>query len=256
MRSFNLFADEPGEASLDLGQAVGAAQIGAQLYRLGEGAEGAELTLDPTVESWLLVLTGAPALGEQALRPGDLLRVAGAGAQVDGPGTALVLSADRTPTQPEVDGPAVNLYDVAVGGTPDRPRGYRRRQLRVGPDIGGVRLGATVYELGPGDSICPYHYENVEEEWLVVLRGTPTLRDPEGERRLAAGVAVCFPVGAEGAHKVTNQSHSPVRVLMLSTIPEVDLSICVYPDSGKVSVYPPGKIFRLRDAVDYWDGEA
>jgi uncharacterized cupin superfamily protein len=256
MRSFNLLAEAPGEASLDVGEAVGAAQIGARLYRLDAGAQSAPLTSDPTVESWLLVLGGAPVLGEQTLRPGDLLRVSAAGAQLDGPGTALLLSADRTPGRPEVDAPAVNLYDVAVGGTPDLPRGYRHRMARVGPGIGGVRLGATVYELDPGNSICPYHYENVEEEWLVVLRGTPTLRDPEGERRLAAGVAACFPVGPEGAHKLTNQSHSLARVLMLSTIPEVDLSICVYPDSGKVSVYPPGKIFRLRDAVDYWDGEA
>jgi uncharacterized cupin superfamily protein len=255
MRCFNLLADRP-EASTDVGQAVGATQIGADLYRLEAGGQSAPLTPDPTVESWLLVLTGAPALDRRALRPGDLLRVSAAGVRLEGPGTAVRLSADRTPAQPEVDPPPVNLYEAAVGGTPDRPRGYRRRQLRVGPSIGGVRLGATVYELDPGDSICPYHYEEVEEEWLVVLTGSPTLRDPEGERRLAPGDAVCFPVGAEGAHKVTNQSDSLTRIAMLSTIPEVDLSICVYPDSGKVSVYPPGKIFRLRDAVDYWDGEA
>ena len=28
-----------------------------------------------------------------------------------------------------------------------------------------------------------------------------------------------------------------------------------YPDSGKVSVHPPGKVFRTADSVDYWDGE-
>jgi uncharacterized cupin superfamily protein len=255
MRSFNLLADQP-EVSTDVGQALGATQIGADLYRLEPGAKSAALTPDPAVESWLLVLTGAPALGERMLRPGDLLRVSAAGARLEGPGTAVRLSADRTPGQPDVDAPPVNLYEAAVGGTPELPRGYRRRMARVGPSIGGVRLGASVYELDPGDSVCPYHYEHVEEEWLVVLTGTPTLRDPEGERRLAAGDAVCFPVGAEGAHKVTNRSDGPVRVAMLSTIPEADLSICVYPDSGKISVYPPGKIFRLRDAVDYWDGEA
>ena len=30
---------------------------------------------------------------------------------------------------------------------------------------------------------------------------------------------------------------------------------CVYPDSNKVLILPPGKLFRLADAVDYWDGE-
>jgi hypothetical protein len=29
----------------------------------------------------------------------------------------------------------------------------------------------------------------------------------------------------------------------------------VYPDSAKVGAWPPGKLFRLADAVDYWDGE-
>ncbi len=255
MRGFNLLADR-AEGSTDVGQEIGATQIDARLYRLEPAERSAPLTSDPTVESWLLVLTGAPALGERTLRPGDLLRVSEGGARLEGPGTAVCLSTDRTPGQPAVDAPPVNLYEVAVAGEPDLPRGYRQRMARVGPRIGGVRLGASVYELDPGDSICPYHYEEVEEEWLVVLTGTPTLRDPEGERRLAPGDAVCFPVGAEGAHKVSNRADARTRVAMLSTIPEADLSICVYPDSGKVSVYPPGKIFRLRDAVDYWDGEA
>jgi hypothetical protein len=29
----------------------------------------------------------------------------------------------------------------------------------------------------------------------------------------------------------------------------------VYPDSQKVGAWPPGKLFRLADDVDYWDGE-
>ena len=40
---------------------------------------------------------------------------------------------------------------------------------------------------------------------------------------------------------------------ILSTKPPI--SVCVYPDSGKVGVWPPGKLFRLGDAVDYWEGE-
>jgi hypothetical protein len=43
---------------------------------------------------------------------------------------------------------------------------------------------------------------------------------------------------------------------MLSTMPKNEISICVYPDSDKVAVWPwPGKRLRLTDAVDYWDGE-
>jgi uncharacterized cupin superfamily protein len=150
----------------------------------------------------------------------------------------------------------LNVHEVAVAGSdPADPPGYRARSARLGPAMGAERLGGTVYELDPGDSVCPYHYEGVEEEWLLVLTGTPTLRDPEGEHELAPGDVVCFPNRAEGAHKVTNRSDTVLRVLMLSTIPETDISICVYPDSDKVGVWPPGKRLRLTDSLDYWDGE-
>jgi uncharacterized cupin superfamily protein len=153
----------------------------------------------------------------------------------------------------------LNLYDVAVEGDPADPPGYRARMARFGPSIGAERLGASVYELDPGDSVCPYHYENTEEEWLLVLTGTPTLRDPEGEHELAPGDLVCFLAGPDGAHKVTNRSDTVSRIVMLSTIPKsvgtVPLSISVYPDSNKVGVWPPGGRFRLTETVDYWDGE-
>jgi hypothetical protein len=29
----------------------------------------------------------------------------------------------------------------------------------------------------------------------------------------------------------------------------------VYPDSNKVGAWPPGKLFRLDDAVEYFEGE-
>ena len=46
---------------------------------------------------------------------------------------------------------------------------------------------------------------------------------------------------------------APGRVLILSAnrTPEV----ASYPDSGKVGSVPPGKLFRLDDAVGYWEGE-
>jgi uncharacterized cupin superfamily protein len=150
----------------------------------------------------------------------------------------------------------LNLDDVEVEGDPAHPPGYRCRMARLGPSIGAERLGGSVYELDPGDSVSPYHYEGIEEEWLLVLTGTPILRVPEGEHELAPGDLVCFVVGPDGAHKVTNRSATVARVLMLSTIPKNDTSICVYPDSDKVGVWPwPGKRLRLSETIDYWDGE-
>jgi uncharacterized cupin superfamily protein len=149
----------------------------------------------------------------------------------------------------------VNLYDLAVEGDADDPAGYRKREAPVGGPIGGEHLGASLYELDPGDSTWPYHYECVEEEWLLVLTGTPTLRDPDGEHELEPGDLVCFPPGPEGAHKVTNRSDGVTRFLFFSTVPKPDISITVYPDSDKVSVWPPGKRLRMADGLGYWDGE-
>ena len=146
----------------------------------------------------------------------------------------------------------VNLFAVELTTDDGDPDGYNASYARVGPLVGGSRLGLSVYQLPPGQSICPYHWET-DEEWLVVLAGRPTLRTPEGETELGPWDAVCFPAGAEGAHKVTNRSDETARVAMLSTRNEP--GIAVYPDSNKIGAWPPGKLFRLEDAVDYWEGE-
>jgi hypothetical protein len=52
---------------------------------------------------------------------------------------------------------------------------------------------------------------------------------------------------------VTNRTGETLRVALLSTRREPAVSI--YPDSDKVGVWPPGKLFRLGDAVDYWADE-
>jgi uncharacterized cupin superfamily protein len=131
--------------------------------------------------------------------------------------------------------------------------GYRLRATRVGDRLGASAIGGTVYELPAGDQTFPYHYHHGVEEWLLVIDGTPTLRDPSGERELRRGDVVCFPSGSTGAHAV----RGPGRVLILSAAQSP--SISVYPDSDKVGTRPDDDRdvlnFRRPDAVDYWDGE-
>jgi uncharacterized cupin superfamily protein len=146
-----------------------------------------------------------------------------------------------------------NLFEVETKQDEGDPAGYETPYVRVGPLIGATALGASVYVLNEGQSVCPYHYEYGDEEWLLVLAGRPELRTPGGETDLEPGDVVCFPAGPEGAHKVTNRGAETARIVIFSTKNEP--AIAVYPDSNKVGVWPPGKLFRLDDAVDYWEGE-
>jgi len=155
----------------------------------------------------------------------------------------------------------VNVFTVATQLDPDDPPGYSAPRAKLGPSIGASMIGGSIYELQPAQSVCPYHYEYGNEEWLLVLEGSATLRHPDGEGDretvLEPGDLICFPQGPEGAHKVGNASEAPVRVLLLSTL--VDPSASVYPDSGKIGIWPGGDrdslIVRRESAVDYYDGE-
>jgi len=152
---------------------------------------------------------------------------------------------------------AANLFDVSLTKDDDDPDGYHVSYARVGALVGASALGLSVYELTPGQSICPYHYEYPFEEWLIVLVGEATLRHPGGETMLGPWDAASFPPGPEGAHKVTNNGDGVVRVAMLSG--KSDINIAVYPDSEKVGVWSgDGEVkhlFRRESAVDYFDGE-
>lgn len=148
--------------------------------------------------------------------------------------------------------PIVNAAAVEVAPDPADPPGFRTRYRQLGPLLGGELLGDSVYEFDPGERNSPYHYEIGNEECLLVLAGTPTLRHPQGRDVLEVGDMVMFPEGEDGAHQLINESSSVTRVLILSTKREPDA--CAYPDSGKVST--PGGVFRIDTRVDYWDGEA
>jgi len=136
--------------------------------------------------------------------------------------------------------------------------GHSWRGAELGPRIGANGMGATVYELPPGEATFPYHYEYGCEEWLLVVRGSVTLRDPGGRHQLGPGDLVCFPEGPEGAHRIENTGDEPARVMLLST--KQRPAMAVFPDSGKLLVFSGGEgddvIVRKADAVDYWEGEA
>ena len=152
-----------------------------------------------------------------------------------------------------------NLKDPQFDEERDQD-GFRVRRARIGYQLGTERLGISQWELLPGQAAYPYHLHLTEEELLIVLKGTPALRTPDGWRDLAEGEVVSFPRGEEGAHQILNRTDEPVTFLAISTHGEPD--IVLYPDSNKVGASERRSqggglrtFFRLGDAVDYYDGE-
>ena len=150
----------------------------------------------------------------------------------------------------------VNIVTADVQYDAEDPDGFRGGLARLGQELGARHTGASVYELPPGQAICPYHYEHGEEEWLVVLTGRPTLRHADGTDELCPMDLVFFPRGPRGAHGVRNATDETVRVLMFSELRHP--SVTVYPDSDKIGIWTGSEddmLVRRSSGVDYYDGE-
>ncbi|MFO1265576.1 MAG: cupin domain-containing protein, partial [Rubrivivax sp.] len=142
---------------------------------------------------------------------------------------------------------------------------FEARVAALGPLAGMRKLGAQLTVVPPGKRAWPYHAHLVNEELVVVLAGSGTLRLADRELPLRAGDVVALVPGREHPHQIVNTSDAELRYLCVSTMEHPD--VVLYPDSGKygvrAGVAPGGDparstfrvIARLDAGVDYWDGE-
>ena len=151
----------------------------------------------------------------------------------------------------------VSIANPTFEYDPVDPEGFKAGMFRIGPSVEATGTGSTVYELPPGETLCPYHYEYGEEEWLLVLQGRPTVRHPEGTDQLDQWDLVFFPSGPAGAHRVQNDTGDTVRVLMYSNICHPGAT--VYPDSDKIGVWTGNRaddlMVKRTSGVHYYEGE-
>jgi uncharacterized cupin superfamily protein len=136
-----------------------------------------------------------------------------------------------------------NVYDNDWGEQDEDWSGGGGLSKRLVPG-GGPLLGATVYELERGNFMI-YHAHHGSEELLIVLRGRPTLRTPDGERVLEEGDVVHFAPGPDGAHGLRNDTDEPVRYVVAGT--RVSPEVVEYPDLGQVTGQSRHGIFFVHD---------
>jgi uncharacterized cupin superfamily protein len=135
------------------------------------------------------------------------------------------------------------------------------RAVRVADRAGAEHLGASMYELQPGEEMV-FHYHVQREELLIVLHGRLSLRSADGWEELPEGEVVAFPRGERGAHAYRNDRDEPVRLLMISEMNAPNIS--VYPDTNQVGLFDAGQraqrrfgaLFNVADAVADYGGKA
>jgi uncharacterized cupin superfamily protein len=159
--------------------------------------------------------------------------------------TALIRNFNTAPMEHFVRAP---LYET-MGG-------------RLARGTAAQKLGCSTDTLPPGKRSCPYHFHYAQEEMFIMLEGSGTLRVAGELLPIGAGDVICIPAGPQYPHQIINTSDAPLKYLSVSTreLPE----ICEYPDSGKYILYAEkqgpllgdGRMHRVKDDLDYWDGEA
>jgi uncharacterized cupin superfamily protein len=130
------------------------------------------------------------------------------------------------------EAPPPNIHDPVWEREMDMAP-FGLKGTRVGAAAGATDIGTSVYEIAPGRRNLPFHAHHGIEELIVVLRGTPTLRTPDGERVMADGEVHACGRGTASAHQLINRTDEPVRVLIVSTRAPADF--IEYPDSAKLA---------------------
>ena len=104
------------------------------------------------------------------------------------------------------------------------------RTLHLSVAGGLTQFGAYLDTLDPGAWSSHRHWHSAEDEFLLMLSGTATLRDDTGLNNLHPGDAVCWRHGDPNGHHLTNRGEVPARWLIVGSRCRGD--ICTYPDDG------------------------
>lgn len=154
---------------------------------------------------------------------------------------ANVVNLDELPTS---DGPSAGALGAKLRG--------------VGAAAGATKLGCTFTEVEPGKAAWPCHWHAANEEAIVVVEGTGTLRLGDERVEVRAGDYVTLACGV--AHQLVNTGTGPLRYWCFST--KLEPEVVGYPDSGKVGFATrsaPGGFLRVltraEASLGYFDGE-
>lgn len=90
---------------------------------------------------------------------------------------------------------------------------------RIAPLAGLTELGASHVTLEPGAWSSQRHWHDEEDELVVMLSGSATLVEDDGETEVGAGDVLAWPKGVRNGHCLINRSDAPCTFVAISAGP-------------------------------------
>lgn len=102
----------------------------------------------------------------------------------------------------------------------------------LGDSFGLTNFGVNLATLAPGAVSAQRHAHTLQDEFVFVISGHPTLHTDEGRTQLAPGDCAGFKAGTGNAHRLSNESAEEVVYLEIGdrtpgdgvTYPDDDLA--------------------------------
>ncbi|MDR3437211.1 cupin domain-containing protein [Telmatospirillum sp.] len=113
-------------------------------------------------------------------------------------------------------------------------------------------LGVNLSRVPSGQSACPFHTHQLDDEVFYVISGRGVFRYGDDIREIGPGDCISCPAGSGIGHQIANPFKEDLLYLAIGTNDPNE--VCTYPDSGKVMVCSLHKTGYLKTA-EYFDGE-
>lgn len=125
----------------------------------------------------------------------------------------------------------------------------KREKRQLGDFFGLTSFGVNLTRLAPGGESALLHRHTVQDEFVYVVEGHPTLVTEAGETELAPGMCIGFPA-AGAAHQIVNRTDETVAILEVGDRQPGDAAS--YPqDDIQAAMGPDGWIFTHKDGAPY-----
>ena len=106
----------------------------------------------------------------------------------------------------------------------ERDPGIGADETNISRGLGLTQLGASYFEVRPGESAFHFHVHYQEDELTFVIEGEGTYRFGPDSYPVKAGDFLSAPAGrAEMAHQLVNSGTGTLKYVCVSSLPEINV---------------------------------